>query len=240
MTAGHLPRDARCMATTTVIRGAHVSATTDSRVSTADLVRLSGVGLILAGILIAFFPILHPNHDPAGFANPMWVPVHLMPAASMILAILGLSGLLARQLTAAGRLGVAGFAIAVLGSGMILMGSDVEAFLIPFVGLHAPELMQGPPPGGWMEAQMLGDLTIGIGYLMLGIATFRAGVLPRAAGALLAVGGLGLGFGAAVGPFLPQPLLLGALLFGIAQVWIGYALWSDPGLDTRSTLSASE
>ena len=229
MTAGHAPRDARRMATTTVLQRARSETTTDSRVSTADLVRLSGVALVLAGILMAFFPILHPNHDPAGFANPIWVPVHLMPATSMILAILGLCGLLARQLTAAGRLGVVGFALAVVGSGMILMGSDVEAFIIPFVGLHAPELMQGPPPAGWMEAEMLGDLIFGIGYLMLGIATFRAGALPRAAGALLAVGGLGVAFGAAVSQFVAQPLLLGALLFGLAQVWIGYALWSDPG-----------
>lgn len=197
-------------------------------ISAAALIGLSGLGMILAGILMAFFPILHPNHDPAGFTSPLWVPVHWMPAASMILALFGLVGLLARQLAHAGRLGVIGFAVAFVGSALILTDTDVEAFILPFVAQNATALMEGPPPPGWNESFALAALILGIGYLLLGIATARAGVLPRGAGVSLALGGLALGLGIVGSSFLPPLLLAGALLFGLALAWVGYALWAEP------------
>jgi hypothetical protein len=213
---------------TAVIAQQRTRADNASSVSTGALVRLSGIAAILAGVLIAFFPILHPNHDSAGYVNPIWIPVHYLPAVSMILAVFGLFGLLARQLVAAGRLGVVGCVVAVVGSELIITGTQVEAFIIPFVGVHAPQLLQGPPPPGWPEAGMLGFLVLTIGYVVLGIATFRAGILPRGAAVLLAIGGVGLGFGWAVSMFLPQALVVGALMFGLSLAYIGYALWSDP------------
>jgi hypothetical protein len=63
-----------------------------------------------------------------------------------------------------------------------------------------------------------------LGGLLFGIATFRAGILPRWAAGLLAVG--------AVAPFvlaqLPHPLdRTFAVPVGIALAWLGYALWSE-------------
>jgi len=63
-----------------------------------------------------------------------------------------------------------------------------------------------------------------LGGLLFGSATFRAGILPRWAAGLLAVG--------AVAPsvFAPLPHPLDRALavpMGVALVWLGYALWSD-------------
>jgi hypothetical protein len=64
-----------------------------------------------------------------------------------------------------------------------------------------------------------------LGGLLFGIATFRAGVLPRWAGALLAC--------AVVLPLLatgllPHPLdRILAVPMGLALAWLGYALWSE-------------
>jgi hypothetical protein len=63
-----------------------------------------------------------------------------------------------------------------------------------------------------------------LGGLLFGIATFRAGILPRWAAGLLAVG--------AVAPFvlaqLPHPLdRTFAVPVGLALAWLGYALWSE-------------
>jgi hypothetical protein len=72
----------------------------------------------------------------------------------------------------------------------------------------------------WLVA---GPLYI-LGGLLFGIATFRARILPRWAGVLLALG-------TAMGPlaaFLPlelQPKV--AVPVGLALIWLGYALWSE-------------
>ncbi len=149
---------------TTVMQRAHSEAAARSGVSTAELIRLSGLGLILAGILIAFFPILHPNHDPAGYANPIWVPVHLMPAGMAVLALFGLVGTFARQGERNGRFGVVSFVTAIVGTALLLTGTDVEAFIIPFIGLNAPQVMEGPPPVGQMVAWGAAGLVFAIGY----------------------------------------------------------------------------
>jgi len=63
-----------------------------------------------------------------------------------------------------------------------------------------------------------------VGGVLLGIATFRAGVLPRWAGAALAVGTVApLAFS-----LLPHEFLrVAAVPFGLALVALGYVLWSE-------------
>ena len=63
-----------------------------------------------------------------------------------------------------------------------------------------------------------------LGGLPFGIATFRAGILPRWAGALLAVGTV-LAPVAALLPNASQPKI--AVPVGMALAWLGYALWSE-------------
>jgi hypothetical protein len=63
-----------------------------------------------------------------------------------------------------------------------------------------------------------------LGGLLFGIATFRAGILPRWAGALLALSTVL----APIGVLLPnasQPKI--AIPQGVALAWLGYALWSE-------------
>src|SRR4029434_5902606 len=63
-----------------------------------------------------------------------------------------------------------------------------------------------------------------LGGLLFGIATLRAGILPRWPAGLLAVG-------AALTPaaaLLPHELQrLAAVPVGVALAWLGYALWSN-------------
>jgi hypothetical protein len=63
-----------------------------------------------------------------------------------------------------------------------------------------------------------------LGGLLFGIATFRAGILPRWAAGLLAVGSL-LARVAALLPPEQEPKV--AVPVGVALVWLGYALWSE-------------
>ena len=63
-----------------------------------------------------------------------------------------------------------------------------------------------------------------LGGLLFGIATFRAGILPRWAGALLALGTV-LAPVASQLPNASQPKI--AIPVGVALAWLGYALWSE-------------
>jgi hypothetical protein len=64
------------------------------------------------------------------------------------------------------------------------------------------------------------------GPLLFGIATFRARVLPRWAGALLVLGAVLVPVGALVPPEY-QPKIM--LPVGLALAWLGYALFSERG-----------
>ena len=64
-----------------------------------------------------------------------------------------------------------------------------------------------------------------LGGLLFGIATFRAGILPRWAAGLLASAGP---VSALVAALLPHPIeRIAAVPVGLALAWLGYALWSE-------------
>ena len=84
------------------------------------------------------------------------------------------------------------------------------------------EMNLGALPAVYMLAGIAGYV---LGGLLFGIATFRAGILPRWAGGLLALG--------AILPLLLSSLVhhpydrLFAVPVGLAMAWLGYALWSE-------------
>ncbi len=74
--------------------------------------------------------------------------------------------------------------------------------------------------GAWILV-ILGAFALTIGVVLFGIATLWANVLPSAAGLLLLAAGLML--------FLVDPENRRAFLalpYGVAWLWLGYALWS--------------
>ena len=193
------------------------------------LIRASGLATIVGGIFFALFPILHPDHTAAGYTSWIWVPAHMMPNVGAILVLFGLTGLLVRQLERAGLFGVAAFVIAFIGTASFVMGAMIEAFIIPYMGLQSPEIVDGPPPPGVGEAFLIITSLFALGYLLLGIATYRAGVLPRSVGTLLIVGAVAdtvltkLG---AISMDLDFLWVLGPVLLGAGLAWLGYALWT--------------
>jgi hypothetical protein len=79
-----------------------------------------------------------------------------------------------------------------------------------------------------------------LGPVLFGIATFRARVLPRWAGALLALNAVLVPLGALVPPEYQPKIIM--IPIGLALAWLGYALWaerrekvSEPILSTAST-----
>jgi len=187
-------------------------------ISPGALIRQSGLLAVGAGAYMVVLPFVHPSDD-VGVRSAAWVPVHVLYFAALALMLLVLVGIFARQLQRAGWLGVAGFLVAFVGTAMMLLEGREHLF--------SPDFGVGTPLGLW--ELILASLIFSVGYILLGVAIARAGVLPRGAGILLAVGGPIVAFSPPIGILVV--LVVGHALFGLGLAWSGYALWAGTGLE---------
>lgn len=179
-------------------------------VSPTALIRGSGLLAVAAGASVVLTPFVHPD-SPQSAA---WVPVHLLYFATLMTIQLVLVGIFARQVRRTGILGVAAFLTAFIGTAMMLLEGREHLF--------SRDFGQGTPVGLWQL--IAASFVFSVGYVLLGVTTARAGVLPRGAGILLAVGGPIVAFSPPIG--IQAVLIVGHALFGTGLAWLGYALWS--------------
>src|SRR5262249_2826444 len=162
---------------------------------TRALLRLAGVALLLAGVFQAIGTVLHPDDTTATpyFADPRWSPAHVALALSFLLALFGVIGLYLRQRVETGLFGLVGFVLAVAGCALLVAGPLAEALLLPVIAAGQPPrpladwLDLSGPLAGAVVVSLVSLLCYTAGFVLLGIATERAGVFPRRAGALLAL-----------------------------------------------------
>jgi len=206
-----------------------------SKVTTATLMRLAGLSAILAGLCFIIIGMFHPVNIPASVTTVTWVNVHIAATALGFFGLLGMVGLYVRQVEKSGWLGLAGFLLFSVWITLVSGFSFVEAFILPRLATASPVFVAGilgmfssiPSaidlgvlPTLW---NISGPLYI-FGPLLFGIATFRANVLPRWAGALLVLGAVLVPVGALVPPEY-QPKIM--IPVGLALAWMGYALLSE-------------
>ena len=127
--------------------------------SSSDLIRWSGILAIGAGASFILSPLLHPS----SLQSAAWVPVHLLFFAALIATLLALVGIFAYQLQQAGRLGLAGFCTAFVGTAMMLMEGREYLF--------SPDFGVGTPRG--LLELIVASFVFSIGYILLGIAITR-------------------------------------------------------------------
>jgi len=197
--------------------------------------RLAGLSAVAAGLGFIVVGLFHPLNIPSSAITATWINVHIVAIAMCFFGLFGMAGLYARQAEESGWLGFAGFASFSIWMGVVMCFSFVEAFILPLLATETPAFVEGflgmfsgaasgiglgVLPMIWMIS---GPVYI-LGPLLFGIATFRAGVLPRYAGGLLAVAALLTPVGGLVPPEY-QPLVMAPV--GLALAWLGYALWSE-------------
>jgi hypothetical protein len=200
------------------------------KMSTRNLIRWSGLISILAGVLYALGALLHPvGEDLASVIHPNWIPSHFVYWISAVLMQLGLVGLYARQVDKAGRLGLVGFVLAFIGTALVGAILFLATAAIPLIAAGAPAIFDQAMAAPAFIVVML-VVGFGFGYVLFGIATMRAGVLPRWAGLLLIIGVLlfMLSEAAPLERTLSHVVVtVGDVVFGFGLVWMGYALWSE-------------
>ncbi|MBI3287463.1 MAG: hypothetical protein HYZ68_05385 [Chloroflexi bacterium] len=195
--------------------------------SSATLIRWSGAVTVLAGVVYILSRLLHPSgDDAAAVLNSPWMAIHTGMMLSALLLLFGLMGMYARQRERAGTLGLIGFVVAFLGTGLYAGFMYHEAYISPVLAIEAPALLgEGGPlfAGPTFLAFSLTFIIFLLGYVLFGIATIRAGVLPRWGATLAIVGAVPI----SLVPFFPFVVVtLGGVVFGAGVVWLGYALWS--------------
>ena len=202
--------------------------------SPSTLFRSSGVALLLGRLLglawTAMSALILPITNPDQFASlPFLLTSLLMLFASMAI-VAGLVGMYARQAMQASWLGFAGFVLIFFGMLVVGVGFGlISATVIPWLTTHAPNLLAGELPPVLNVFIIVAILMVVVGTIPLGVATMRAGILPRWAGLLLIVSGVAGLVVIAPLPALARNILTAAsaVLFFLGLAWIGYALWSE-------------
>jgi hypothetical protein len=217
------------------------------KVTTSNLSRFSGLALVPAGIVFAGIQPIHPPDVVESVTTTAWAVITSLKFAMCVLFVIGITGLYARQAEKAGLFGLIAFVV--LGLSWTLQSAFVfaEAFILPPLAATAPEFVDallGISYGHTGEVN-LGALpalysVVGIAYmlggLLFGIATFRAGILPRVAAGLLAIAAT-LTPLAALLPHAQQRLA--AVPVALALAWLGYALFSERRTSVSQTAPAT-
>ncbi len=228
-------------------KGKTSSKESKPKITASTLMRLAGVSAIAAGVCFLMIGMFHPVNEPSE-VNAAWVNVHIFATALGFFGLFGMAGLYARQVEESGWLGLAGFLLFTIWMTLVCGFSFVEAFILPQLASASPAYVAGflGMFGGAPSAVDLGALpTIWnisgpmfiLGPTLFGIATFRARVLPRWAGALLALNIVLAPVGGMLPPELQPKLIM--IPIGLALAWLGYALFSERRANASQHVPAS-
>jgi hypothetical protein len=203
------------------------------KITTSNLIRWAGLSAVTGGLIFA--ARIHPPDTLASVTTNEWVIVHAVGVAMCLLVMFGIAGIYARQAKEVGWLGLAGFLMLQVMWTLTAAFQFAEALILPLLATEAPGFVEGFVG---ISSGATGDANLGalptvfsiasvlylLGGVLLGVATFRAGILPRWAGIALAVGTVApLAFA-----LLPHEFIrVAAVPFGLALAWLGYALWSE-------------
>jgi len=220
----------------------------------ANINRWIGVGLLglpLYGAL-TFWSSMHPQPDPntrmAAWSRYVttdhYVLSHVFGSTlGLILAIFGTFALGVYLVGGrAGRLGLVAMAVTVFGTALFLPGMGVSTFSAPREGLaylsgikEFDELPTIFADTVFMATALLVIVLLFVGNVLLGVAVWRSGTLPRLAGALWAAGAvfmypLGIVYAVAIlgVQSTPRTVLVGALLLVVSGAWMAVSVLRRP------------
>jgi hypothetical protein len=211
--------------------------------SSSRLIRLGGlaalVGFALYTIVafVLFFSIPENEALSVASTSTFWFVMHVLWIIAMLLGLLGLIAVYARQAEKIGVLGLIAVLMAFFGWALYTALEWSETFIWPVFAHVAPQFMDHPDQKLLMTlnvSQSIHWLLFGAGLTLFGVASLRAGALPRGAAVLLIVGGVATFVGNGVGLPIPEDSILGIVvtLLGMLVLpglaWMGYAVWSRP------------
>jgi hypothetical protein len=217
--------------------------------STPNTTRWIGIGLLglpLYGAL-TFLSSIDPQPDPnthleawARYVTTAhYVLGHLLYSIfGLIFAIFALGAYLTRS--SVGRMGLVAMVITILGNALFLPLQGVSTFSAPEEGqavLAGLEEFEELPPifanTVFGLTALLDIVLLLVGNVLLGVAVWRSGILPKWVGAIWAAAHVlkyfSLVYASTIGPAsTPPPVLVGAALVVISGAWMAWSVLRRP------------
>jgi hypothetical protein len=231
--------------------------------SAQNISRWMGIGLMgltLYGAM-TFFSSIDPQPDPNTHyeAWSRFVTTDGYAIKHLFLTLLGtifgifgsisLGAYLARS--RAGRTGLWAMVITVLGYSLFLTWGGVSTFAAPIegqaylAGIEAYKELPASLAGTLQGATMLVSVVLAfVGNVLLGVAVWRSGILPKWAGAMWAFAPVlmyvfGLAYAMTIGAQATPPTVpAGAVLLTIGGAWMAYSVLRQPSAETISVVGA--
>lgn len=191
--------------------------------SESNLIRWGGLASLASAVLAILSFVLYlvvvggSRISEAATSTAFFLPSGAQLLA-MVLLLVGLVAMFARQAEVFESLGLAGFLLALIGTAMAAGALWSQVFVVPHLAQAAPEVADRGT-GSVLAGYLLSFLLFGVGWLVFGVATLRTRAFPRWAVILLIVG--------AVISILPLPSR--ALILEIAASCLGFVLLTEGG-----------
>lgn len=216
------------------------------QITPSGLIRWAGLSAMLGGIIFATIQPIHPPDVVSSVTGSTWAVITPLKTVMCLLMLIGVTGIYARQVTRVGWLGLTGFLVFSLAWAITYADVFAETVILPPLSAAAPQFvdsMLGVGAGRVSPVDlgvfptlfMVSGVLYMLGGLLFGVATFRAGLLPRWAAGLMASTAV-LTPAAALLPHQFQRLA--AVPMGLALVGLGYALWSERRAKVAEPLAA--
>lgn len=184
----------------------------------SNLVRWGGIGAVGAGLIFVTLILLNWQTSLTGSSFLTDVLSTILLIVALLGQMTGIVGLHTLQRERYGRLGAAGALLAFVGIALQLI-LGIVASALDLSTSEAASLT-------FALLLLLGLLALFVGFVLLGIATLRAGVMPRWFGVLLIVGLFVVAVLVGI-----RLVFIGMLAYGVFWVLIGYMLLSVRGTE---------
>jgi len=176
------------------------------------LIWLGGLAAMVSGSLLVAVGVLTLSSGFSSGSSSLYRTMEALFAVSLILVPVGFVGFHTLQRQNYGRIGHAGFWVVITAS----------AWLAAALGSY----FWGGSDALWVPAWAVpfALVLVWVGFVLYGIATLQAGMLPR---------WCGVAFIVALPVVVIFDLLVGVLLVGLIWLALGYALWKRRGVATE-------
>jgi hypothetical protein len=162
--------------------------------SPSPLSGLAGPLCLTAAVLIVLSQLLRLGVGrvlgPDSASTVAHTATYALALVGMAVLLLALTAVYVTAAPALGRLGLAGFLTAFLGTLLVAGDWWFEAFVVPTIATHAPAILITPPTGSVVAGALITAAFFTAGWTLLGIAAFRARVFGRPAAVALTIAGL--------------------------------------------------
>ena len=198
-----------------------------------EFARIGGFMNLIAGILLLAywyaFAILLPYRDLSTtlsilVRNRHWRWINALGATGALAGLLGQTGIYIVQIPMANWYTLVGFYVAVTGTAFLLSTMLWDTILWPILDKRDNSLLdfQGVIYSSrtFLGFFILSGLIFATGYILVGIGIVQAGVLPRLAGIMLAIGAPAFGLGSLFGSYQVYPRTVGITLLSAGLIWL--------------------